>query len=170
MDEDIFSNTIDVEGIYIEKGREQARLELEGKLVDTGAYDTGLQHGKLVGEEFGFYVGVISQFEKVLQASCTNVEKVDSTLCGAMWSMQRRSRILSNIETLKTTISKFCSTPPSSKNFDKHATNIRFLYKKICAMILIKDKSFLVFGENSAKDGSNGGNSQRNSGAQSLEF
>ena len=44
MDEDIFSNTIDVEGIYIEKGREQARLELEGKLVDTGAYDTGLQH------------------------------------------------------------------------------------------------------------------------------
>ena len=106
MDEDIFSNTIDVEGIYIEKGREQARLELEGKLVDTGAYDTGLQHGKLVGEEFGFYVGVISQFEKVLQASCTNVEKVDSTLCGAMWSMQRRSRILSNIETLKTTISK----------------------------------------------------------------
>ena len=37
-------------------------------------------------------------------------------------------------------------------------------------MILIKDKSFLVFGENSAKDGSNGGNSQGNSGAQSLEF
>merc|ERR1712199_60752 len=100
MDEDIFSNTLNVERIPTEKGREQARLELEGKLVDTGAYDTGLQHGKLVGEEFGFYVGVISQFEKVLQASCTNVEKVDSTLCGPMWSMQRRSRILSNIETL----------------------------------------------------------------------
>ena len=55
--------------------------ELEGKLVDTGAYDTGLQHGKLVGEEFGFYVGVISQFEEVLQASCTNVENQNSYSC-----------------------------------------------------------------------------------------
>ena len=86
--------------------------------------------------------------------------------------MQRRSRILSNIETLQITIGKFCSTPPSSKNFDKHATNIRFLYKKICAMILIKKTSILlVYGENSSERVVQmEENLQRNSGAQSLEF
>lgn len=170
MEEDIFSNTIDVEDIYIEKGREQARLELEGKMIDTGAYDTGLQHGKLLGDEFGFYAGVILQFEKVLLASCTDSEKLDLMLCGAIWSVQRRSRILSNIETLKTKLSDFSSTLPSSENFDKHATTIKLLYKKICAMMIMKDKSLLAFGDTSTKKDSNREKLQGNSGAESLEF
>ena len=57
--------------------------------------------GKLVGEEFGFYVGVISQFEKVLQASCTNVEKtdlIDSRRHGNVSNMEQAQLIQRSVE------------------------------------------------------------------------
>ena len=133
---DIFETVNDIENIYIKQGREDAKQELEDKLVDSGAYEIGLKHGNDLGNEFGFYYGVVS----TIAEDPKHLE---------LYSNKRQTRILHVINNLKSQIEKLLSRKPSNEDFDTEVLDIRFLYKKFCAMLLVKDKSTPIFVNNS---------------------
>jgi len=147
--EDIFSAVNDIENVYIKLGRELAIKELEDKLIDSNAYSTGVNYGNNLGEEFGFYYGVATTFEKELKnldLDDNNSRKNNNSNNKLLsTTTQRRTRILHIINNLKSNIQQLLLEKPSNGDFDKKIMDIKFLYKKFSALLLIKDKSILIF-------------------------
>ena len=103
--EDIFSAVNDIENVYIKLGRELAIKELEDKLIDSNAYSTGVNYGNNLGEEFGFYYGVATTFEKELKnldlADNNSRKNNNSNNKLLSTTTQRRTRILHIINNRK---------------------------------------------------------------------